>query len=69
MHEDFSVKERIYRIIGEGINLHHPCESLVVAFDVTNPKSPKEVYREAGRGDEDLKKMMRNARVHIKSLA
>jgi hypothetical protein len=68
MHQDIKHKGKVYRVISEGPNVAHPCEAIVAVFDVSNPKTPKEIYRETGFEDRELGTLARNARVFVKNL-
>jgi hypothetical protein len=61
-------KGKVYRIIVEEINVGHPCEAIVVIFEISNSKDPKEVHREAATDDRELDRLTQGAKVLVKNI-
>ena len=70
MYKDFTshVNGRVYRIFPEGPTPEHPCESMAIVFDVSDPARPFEVHREKGSVCENMDKLVIHAKDFLKSL-
>ena len=68
MREDITHKDKVYRIFSEGPTREHPCESISVVFDVSNPTAAVEVARFNGYDHNELATLTQNARVYVKGI-